>query len=424
MALNDIDFEGTTNVEDSVEDNTNTGANDNKDDVTHLNGSDVDDITNETTDDSQNKDEKDNSEQNDDAANPSTGELVAGDQIEVDGVTYTVAENGDIVDEKGNVFKEAKDVAAWLKENDIEDNNESFDINTLSKELGVDLKDENGNSLTFDNTPAGVKDFVNSVIEHKSNEIQEATLNRFYSTNPLVKQFVDYVQLTGTPRGFGEIPDRSGITVEENNEPQQIAIIKMAANEFGNKTINDNYINWLKESGNLYTYAKEQLDALIDKDKQVRKDIETKAAEQRKAEDERLNNYWNNVHKIIDSRVIGGYKIPENFTREVNGKKIICNSNDFFNYISNACYQDNDGNRMTGYTKSLNELTDEEYLNRELLDAWLMFTGGSYKDLVDIAIKENEVRKLIVKSKQSRSAKTVKVVKKQNGKSSIDDIIF
>ena len=53
-----------------------------------------------------------------------------------------------------------------------------------------------------------------------------------------------------------------------------------------------------------------------------------------------------------------------------------------------------------------------------------MFTGGTYKDLIDMAVKENEVRKLIVKSKENRSAKTVKVVKKQNGKTSIDDIIF
>ena len=198
----------------------------------------------------------------------------------------------------------------------------------------------------------------------------------------------------------------------------------MAANEFGNKTINDSYINWLRESGNLYTYAKEQLDALIDKDKQVRKDIEEKAAQQRQEETERLNDYWNKVHSVIDSRVIGGYKIPENFTREINGKKVLCNSNDFFNYISNACYEDENGNKMTGYTRSLNSLTDEEYLNRELLDAWLMFTGGSYKDLVDMAVKENEVRKLIVKSKQNRSTKTVKVVKKQEGKASINDIIL
>lgn len=418
MPAQDIDFEGAINTGNQQEVDNNTDVPNNQEDVEHLNGSDVDDITNQPTDDS-------NSNTSNEDDNPSTGELTVGDQIEYDGNTYTIVDNGDLVDEKGNVFKEAKDVAAFLENNEVEDEeNSSFDINTLREEFNVDLTDDEGNALEFDNTPSGIKDFVNAVIEQKSNDIQEATINRFYASNPLVKQFVDYVQLTGTPRGFGEIPDRSGIQIAEDNEAQQIAVIKMAANEFGNKTINDNYINWLRESGNLYTYAKEQLDALIDKDKQVRKDIEEKAAQQRQEETERLNDYWNKVHSVIDSRVIGGYKIPENFTREINGKKVLCNSNDFFNYISNACYEDENGNKMTGYTRSLNSLTDEEYLNRELLDAWLMFTGGSYKDLVDMAVKENEVRKLIVKSKQNRSTKTVKVVKKQEGKASINDIIL
>lgn len=418
MPAQDIDFEGAINTGNQQEVDNNTDVPNNQEDVEHLNGSDVDDITNQPTDDN-------NSNTSNEDDNPSTGELTVGDQIEYNGNTYTIVDNGDLVDEKGNVFKEAKDVAEFLENNEVEDEeNSSFDINTLREEFNVDLTDDEGNTLEFDNTPSGIKDFVNAVIEQKSNDIQEATLNRFYASNPLVKQFVDYVQLTGTPRGFGEIPDRSGIQIAEDNEAQQIAVIKMAANEFGNKTINDSYINWLRESGNLYTYAKEQLDALIDKDKQVRKDIEEKAAQQRQEETERLNDYWNKVHSVIDSRVIGGYKIPENFTREINGKKVLCNSNDFFNYISNACYEDENGNKMTGYTRSLNSLTDEEYLNRELLDAWLMFTGGSYKDLVDMAVKENEVRKLIVKSKQNRSTKTVKVVKKQEGKASINDIIL
>ena len=59
-----------------------------------------------------------------------------------------------------------------------------------------------------------------------------------------------------------------------------------------------------------------------------------------------------------------------------------------------------------------------------MLDAWLMYTGGTYKDLIDMAVKEDTVRKLIVKSKQNRSTKSVKVVKQQNGKASIDDIIL
>lgn len=427
MAVQDIDFEGANNAGGNTNNDTNSAALDSKDDVTHLNGSDVDDITNSSTDDDKNKpDDKDgnnNDQQNDDT---STGELNAGDQLEVDGVTYTVAENGDLVDDKGNVFKEAKDVAEWLKSVDVKDENDDspLTISSIQEAVGITVTDENGNAVEFTDDAEGVKSYIDSVISLKSTELQQAAINRLYADNPLLKQFQDYVQVNGTPRGFGEIPDRSGIKLDKNNEAQLVAVIKIAAQEFGNKSLNDNYINYLRDSGGLYDEARAQLQALVDKDKEVRKDIETKAAAQRQKEAEDIQNYWKKVNNIINSRVINGYKIPDSFTKEVDGKKIVVTPNDFFDYISNASFEIEDGRKVTAYQRDLNNLSDDDFVAREMLDAWLMFTGGTYKDLIDMAVKENEVRKLIVKSKQSRSAKTVKVVKRQDGKTSIDDIVL
>lgn len=427
MAVQDIDFEGANNAGGNTNNDTNSAALDSKDDVTHLNGGDVDDITNSSTDDDKHKpDDKDgnnNDKQNDDT---STGELNAGDQLEVDGVTYTVAENGDLVDDKGNVFKEAKDVAEWLKSVDVKDENDNspLTISSIQEAVGITVTDENGNAVEFTDDAEGVKSYIDSVISLKSTELQQAAINRLYADNPLLKQFQDYVQVNGTPRGFGEIPDRSGIKLDKNNEAQLVAVIKLAAQEFGNKSLNDNYINYLRDSGGLYDEARTQLQALVDKDKEVRKDIETKAAAQRQKEAEDIQNYWKKVNNIINSRVINGYKIPDSFTKEVNGKKIVVTPNDFFDYISNASFEIEDGRKVTAYQRDLNNLSDDDFVAREMLDAWLMFTGGTYKDLIDMAVKENEVRKLIVKSKQSRSAKTVKVVKRQDGKTSIDDIVL
>ena len=422
MAIPNIDFEGSNNQVEVNNTNSNTEEPVKQEDVTNLSGDDVEDVSNTGVKETQETHKDEVKEEQ----ITSTGELNVGDQIEVDGTTYTVAKNGDLVDDKGSIFKEAKDVAEWLKSVNVEDNEDEqgLTLSSIQNEIGIAITDENGNEVEFTNDAAGVKSYIDSVISLKSNELQQAAINRLYQDNPLLKQFQDYVQLTGTPRGFGDIPDRSGIQLDKDNDAQLTAVIKMAAAEFGNKSLNDNYIKYLKDTGGLYDEARVQLSALIEKDKAVRKEIETKAAEQRNAEAENIKKYWENVNRIVNSRIIGGYKIPESFTKEVNGKKIVVTANDFFNYISNATAQDNNGNQVTGYQKALNDLTDEEYLNRELLDAWLMFTGGTYKDLIDMAVKENEVRKLIVKSKENRSTKTVKVVKKQNGKTSIDDIIF
>lgn len=434
MPITDIDFEGTDvqgQSSNSVQNTDDSTKNTSKEeDVTHLNGSDVADITNgttETTTNTSKEDDDDNTttDNKDNNDNPSTGELNVGDQLEVDGVVYTVDKDGNIVNDKGEIFKEAKDVNDWLKSVNVEDNNtDSITLSSIQEELGVTITDEEGKPVEFTNDAAGVKSYIDSVISLRSNELQQAAINRLYADNPLLRQFQDYVQLNGTARGFGEIPDRSNIKLDKDNEQQLIAVIKMAAQEFGNKSLNDNYINYLKDSGGLYNEANNLLEALVQKDKAYRKEIETQAAKQRKEEEDSIKEYWERVHKTVNSRMIGKYKLPENFVKEVDGKKVIITPNDLFKYVSEPSYETPNGGRITGYQKDLQELSDEEYLNREMLDAWLMLTGGTYKDLIDMAVKENEVRRLVVKSNQNRSTKSVKVIKKQTGKTSIDDIIL
>ena len=424
MNEDDLDLTGENQQVDNTTNVNDTKPDTNQEDTTHLNGNNIEDVTSKDNSIQENN----NGNQVDDNNNTSTGELSEGDELEIDGVTYKVASNGDLVDDKGSVFKTASEVKDWLKSVEIENNNNQIDgslnLASIQEALGVTVTDDNGNVIEFTDDADGVKAYVNSVIDLKSNELQTAAINKLYSDNPLLKQFNDYVQLTGTPRGFGEIPDRTNIKVEKDNEAQQVAIIKMAATEFGNKSLNDNYIKYLHDSGGLYTEAVTQLKALADKDVAVRKEIEQKAEAKRQEEIQNVSNYWKNVNDVINGRIISGYKLPESFTKEVNGKKYIYTPDDFYDYLSKNNQEDNDGNKVTGYQRDLNNLTDADYLNRELLDAWLMFTGGTYKDLIDMAVKEDKVRQLKIKSKEQRTNKTVKIIRKAGGKADINDIIL
>lgn len=425
-----IDFEGLTQSKSSTDspiDKPNPDNSNNQEDTTPLDGNhDKEDLTGK--DGNQNlKDNNQNNEgSNSNDADSSTGDLTEGDSIEFEGVTYTVDATGNLVDDKGNIFKEAKDVKSWISSMDVsnDQNDSDFNLNAIQEALGITVTDDNGNPVEFTNDAEGVKSYVNSVIDLKSKDIQTATINKLFADNPLLKEFTDYVQLTGSPQGFGELPDRSGIEIDKNNINQQEAIIRMAAQEFGNKSLNENYIKYLKDSGGLYDEAKQQLTALVEKDAAMRKDIEEQAEANRQAEQIRINEYWQNVSKVIEGRIIAGYKLPESFTKEVNGQKVVYTPNDFYNYLNKAIEQDADGNIVTGYQRDLSKLTDEEYLNRELLDAWLMFTGGTYKDLIDMAVKEDNVRKLKIKSKEQRTAKSIKVIKKQGSKVNMNDIIL
>ncbi len=439
MPLADIDFEGaaqqtgSSGAAQSTENGGNNGAT--QEDMTHLNGNNQEDITSKDGANNNNGQQegqsgdtgKDGNQNNQDDNNSSTGELAVGDTLEFEGSTYTVDKDGNLVDDKGSIFKQANEVSDWLKSMDVDNNNQvdgGLNLASIQEALGVTVTDSNGKAVEFTDDADGVKAYVNSVIDLKSNELQTAAINKLYSDNPLLKQFNDYVQLTGSPRGFGEIPDRSGIQVEKDNEAQQVAIIRMAAEEFGNKSLNENYIKYLRDSGGLYDEARNQLQALAEKDISVRKEIETRAAAQRQEEAKNVANYWKNVSNVINGRMIAGYKLPESFTKEVNGQKVVITPNDFYNYLSKASEQDADGNRVTGYQKDLSNLSDADYLNRELLDAWLMFTGGTYKDLIDMAVKEDKVRRLRVKSKEQRTTKSVKIIRKANSKTDINDIIL
>ena len=446
MAEVDIDFEGQGGngaTGGSVEGTQGgNGANGGKqEDVTNLGGGGTDDITGKDNNGNDNSNQGGNNgnqggngengnvesdaqnvEGGDNANNSSTGELNTGDHVEFDGVTYTVAENGDLVDDKGEVFEKKDEIQNWINSLEQEDDN-TLDLEGIQTAVGVEVVGEDGKPVEFTNDAEGVNAYIKAVVDIKSKEIQEGAINKLYSDNPLLKQFQDYVQVNGTYRGFGELPDRTGWTLDKENVGQQEAIIRMAAAEFGNKSLNDNYIKYLKDTGSLYDEAAVQLKALQEKDKDIRMDIEARAAAARQQEQQDLENYWNKVNDVINSRNFAGYKIPESFVKEVDGKKQTVTPRDFYNYLSKQTEVDADGNRITGYQKDLSTESEDAFMARELITAWLFFTGGSYKDLAKMAIQEEQVRTLKLKSKEHRAHKTVKVSKPAT-KANSDDILL
>lgn len=230
MPLADIDFEGaaqqtgSSGAAQSTENGGNNGAA--QEDMTHLNGNNQEDITSKDGANNNNGQQegqsddtgKDGNQNNQDDNNSSTGELAVGDTLEFEGSTYTVDKDRNLVDDKGSIFKQANEVSDWLKSMDVDDNNQvdgGLNLASIQEALGVTVTDSDGKAVEFTDDADGVKAYVNSVIDLKSNELQTAAINKLYSDNPLLKQFNDYVQLTGSPRGFGEIPDRSGIQVEK-----------------------------------------------------------------------------------------------------------------------------------------------------------------------------------------------------------------
>lgn len=373
--------------------------------------------------DNNNGNQQDNKENVEDPSKGGDITLNPGDNIEIDGVNYHVADNGDIVDDKGNVFKAAADVADWLKEQQVDDANEDngpIDINTIIKQVGVDITDEEGNPIEFTNDAAGVKNYINSVLELRSSEIADATLNKFFTDAPIVKDFLDYLTINGTPRGFGEIRDLSSVKLDKDNETQLENVIRAAAKEFGNTTLSDSYIKYLKDSGGLYDEANRQLQAMIDRDNAEKAEREERANAARQKEQESVRNYWTAVNEQIQSGNIAGYKVPETFVLERDGQKVTMSRSDFWDYLT---IEDRETG-LTGYRRDLASMSEHDVMEHELLDAYLHFTGKSYKDLINMAVQEEKAKQLRIQSKQNANRSSVRIVRKPSGKVNLDEVLI
>lgn len=335
--------------------------------------------------------------------------LQAGTSIEVGDETYTVDEAGNVLDKNGNVFKEAKDVKEWLDsfdKVDATDGEDTISIDSIREAVGIEITDDNDEPIEFENSPAGIKAYIDAVVDTAKEEHYETAINTLYQKYPILNDVLNYYIANGNSlEGFGEIPDRSNITIDDENEAQQEAIIRTAWKERGQKGDVEGYLAYLKSSGTLLATAKEELTAIQESDKQYRDELAAEAERKENERIKRLEKYWNSVHDVVKSRNIAGYQIPDSIIINRNGQKLSVTPEDFFNYIYRV---DKDG--KSAYERDLEAETPESRRDDEILRAYLKFVGGNYSNLVEMAINKEKVNKLKLRAKE-RNASTIRINK-------------
>lgn len=374
---------------------------------------DLDDLDNKQEPDDKDKGSNGDNNENDDDKDGKV-DLSEGQVVEIGDDSYTVDKEGNLVDKDGNIFKEAKDVQDFLKEFEVEhtDSDEELNIDNIQKALGIELTDDNDKPIQFENTVEGVKSYVNSVIEAQKKDIAEAAVGAIFAKYPVVEQFINYYIANGESyEGFGQTPDRSNITIDDNNEAQQENIIRTAWKERNMTGDVESYIQYLKASNILAATARTELKALQESDKQKRDEYEKEAKRVEEEKAKSLKEYWDGVANVITSRKIAGYEIPEQILITRDGKKLTATPKDFFNYV----YQvDKDG--KSAYAKDFAKLTPEQKRDDEILRAFLTFTGGTYANLIDMAIKEEKIKtlKLHAKGQKKTSVRIKPATQKGN----------
>lgn len=423
-----MEFDFGYNPSNSV-DTTNDGETSKTDEkVTNLdgspvsvdnNGNPVDDLADHKdngTDKETNKDESVKTDNTKDE--PKETKLEVGSKITVGDDEYTVDESGNLIDKNGAIFKQASEVEEWIKGFDaVEENANEISINTIQDAIGVEITDENDKPIEFDNTPEGIKSYVDAVIDSARDEHYQTAINTLYQKYPILEDVLNYYVANGNSLdGFGEMPDRSNITIDDNNEAQQEQIIRTAWKEQNRKGDVEGYLAYLKSSGTLLATAKEELAGLQEADEQYRKELADKAAAEEQEQLKVQQKYWNGVKEVIDSRKIAGYQIPDNIIINRNGQKLSVTPNDFFNYIYRV---DKDG--YSAYQRDLAAETPESRRDDEILRAYLKFVGGNYSNLVGMAINKEKIANLKLKAKE-RNSNTIRITKPTNSGKPTTDI--
>lgn len=329
-----------------------------------------------------------------------THDLEAGTELQLGEEVYTVDKDGNVVDKDGNIFKEAKDVKEWLESFDAEeeDNEKELTIKNIQSALDIVITDENDKEIEYENTPEGVKAYVEQVIENAREEHYETALNTLFSKYPFVQELINYYDANGgSLEGYRTMPDRSGIELNESDEAQQEYIIRTAWKEQNRKGNVDGYIQYLKSTGNLFSTAQEELEGLKEADAQRREEVRQQAEQAKEEQLKAVKEYWGNVKKIVDSREIAGYNIPESIVVTRNGQKTTASVDDFFRYIYEV-----DDKGKSRYNYDVEAEDPQARLHDDILRAYLKFTGGNFTNLLDMAINKKEVNKLVLKSKEAK----------------------
>ena len=382
------------------------------------NGNPIQDVNqNQPNNNEENTNEENTNEKDKENPNEEDIKLEEGNTVTVEDKTYTVDKDGNLVDDKGNIFKKAEEVKDWLKEFSVDETkDDEINLDNIQKALDYEVTDEEGNPITYENNIEGVKAYINDVIETSKLEHYETAINTLYQKYPILQEVLNYYIANGNSlEGFTETPDRSNITIDDTNEEQQIEIIKTLWKEQGIKGDVTQYINYLKNASILTSTAKEALDTLKSIDAENKKAYEEEAERRKQESYEAEVEHWTNIKNIIDSKEIAGYKIPDSITISRNGQKISVTPNDFFNYIYRV-----DNENKSAYQRDLEAEEPSKRLNDEILRAYLKFTGGSYADLVNMAINQEKVNNLKLKAKQNANSKSIKINRTTNTKQTKD----
>lgn len=256
-------------------------------------------------------------------------------KVDIDGVVYTVDKDGNAVDDNGNV----KYTKAQIDELSPDAGSDDEDyIGELKKRVNIEIKDESGKPVEYENTIEGIAKYVSDVKERTEAEVAGSVLGRFFSSYPGLEDAYYYARKNGgSLEGYTPQPDYDKIAITDDVEQHKALIYAERIAKGDSKERAARAVKVSIEEKLTKEDANEALEYLKGITVERRAKEAKLLKDQEKLEEDNAIRYTKAVSDTIDAKkiVLGTEEIvlPSVFRINDNGKIVTKTQKDFKDYI-------------------------------------------------------------------------------------------
>lgn len=366
--------------------------------------------------------------------------------INIDDNDYILDENGNALNEDGSIFMSKTDIDALEEYQDTIDNSDKY-IEKVKKLVNIDIEDDKGNIVEYDDTPEGIAKYLSDVAEIKAEDKAKVIINDRYNKYPLLKQIEQHLRINnGSLEGFQQETDYSKIKLSEDNI-QQLKDIAIAGEKARGRTDERalNIVKLAEADDSLIDLAKDNLEYLVNSQKVTQEFRDRQEALIQEQQAKEQAEFWgittneegkvftldnpNSVYNIIKEgnlKVEGrDIKLPENIKRRLDGGKVTTVSRDeFFEYVyvPKEVVIDGQPQLATQYMIDQYNSNNKKTVHDFVYDAFNTFVRNDKTQFIEQGIRQEKVRE--IRKLKTKSSKVADKKKSPSTKLNKGDIVL
>ena len=229
------------------------------------------------------------------AAEPITTTLKEGDSADIDGVVYKINKDGAAIDDTGIVKYTKEQIASFnITTTDTTKKDEGIlDIAEVQKVVNIIPVDDTNKPFSYENSIDGLTKYVTDVRDIGYKQGTSEGVTNLINTYPIISDVIAHLRVHGSMDNFTQIPDYTKVQIDEKNVDQIKEIIFTGRRLRGeDPAAIETYYNYLKDSDKTVDNAKLELNYVRTYYNGVRQQRDAEIADIEVQEREDLKTYW------------------------------------------------------------------------------------------------------------------------------------